>query len=133
MEAVSDYPSSTLPPKNKTALAGARAVKQRAELALHVDGKSHMTCTLDSIAKAALVAGTSAGAAAGHDLTAIGDKARQTSHILEVNIVNLIYAEGTDFSPPLEPRLTIVWSHGFSLFMIRRRKDHNLTATRNPR
>lgn len=74
-----------------------------------------MPSTFDGIAEAALVAGTGAGAAAGHDLPAIGDEARQTSHILEVDVVNFLYAEGTDFSPPLEPRLTIIGSHGFSL------------------
>lgn len=105
-----------LAPPQKKAPAEAGALSCcAAKLALHEDGERHVPGTLDGIAEAALVAGTGAGASAGHDLPAIGDEARQTPHILEVDIVNLIYAEGTDFSPPLEPRLTICRSHGFSL------------------
>lgn len=56
-----------------------------------------MSCALDRDGQLTLMTGTGAGYTAGDDLSAVGEISSQTGDVLIINIMDFIYAEGTNF------------------------------------
>lgn len=56
-----------------------------------------MSCTLDRNGQLTLMAGAGAGYTAGDDLSAVREISSQAGDVLIINIMDFIYAEGTNF------------------------------------
>lgn len=67
--------------------------------AVDVGQESHFTCALDSFLKLALVLGAGAGNTAGKDLSTLAAYIlAQTAGFLVIDVIDLVFAEGTNFS-----------------------------------
>ena len=56
-----------------------------------------MSCALDRNSQLALMTGAGAGYTAGDNLSAVREISSQAGDVLVINLMNFIYAEGTDF------------------------------------
>ena len=56
-----------------------------------------MSCALDCDGQLTLMASTGAGYTAGDDLSAVGEISSQAGDVLIIDLMNFIYAEGTNF------------------------------------
>lgn len=85
--------------KQKDRLAYARRSNFLVISAVDVGQKSHLTCTLDSLLQLALMLCACAGGTTGKDLSAFAaDVLAKTAGFLVIDVIDLILAEGANFS-----------------------------------